>query len=298
MVFGLAGGLTFAYLPFIKINGMPLLSYRMYPRSIIGGIQRRLGVKFQSKTYRSQAEAMAELDRFIASGRAVGLQTSAYWLPYFPPEMRFQFNMHNLIVFGKENGEFLVSDPVADHVVRILPEDLQKARFAKGTMAPHGYLYYPTVVPAAIDLKKTIPLAIRKTVNMMLHAPLIFGLRGIFFMADRIENLQGRKDIRYIKLFLGHIVRMQEEIGTGGGGFRFMYAAFLQEAADVLQSQALREASLKMTDAGDQWRQFALACAKAIKNREGAIDLAAIAGLLRTCGNVEKEVYLLLKKMA
>ncbi len=298
MVFGLAGGLTFAYLPFIKINGMPLLSYRMYPRSIIGGIQRRLGVKFQSKTYRSQAEAMAELDRFIAGGRAVGLQTSAYWLPYFPPEMRFQFNMHNLIVFGKENGEFLVSDPVADHVVRILPEDLQKARFAKGTMAPHGYLYYPTVVPAAIDLKKTIPLAIRKTVNMMLHAPLIFGLRGIFFMADRIENLQGRKDIRYIKLFLGHIVRMQEEIGTGGGGFRFMYAAFLQEAADVLQSQALREASLKMTDAGDQWRQFALACAKAIKNREGAIDLAAIAGLLRTCGNVEKEVYLLLKKMA
>ncbi len=298
MVFGLAGGLTFAYLPFIKINGMPLLSYRMYPRSIIGGIQRRLGVKFQSKTYRSQAEAMAELDRFIAGGRAVGLQTSAYWLPYFPPEMRFQFNMHNLIVFGKENGEFLVSDPVADHVVRILPEDLQKARFAKGTMAPHGYLYYPTVVPAAIDLKKTIPLAIRKTVNMMLHAPLIFGLRGVFFMADRIENLQGRKDIRYIKLFLGHIVRMQEEIGTGGGGFRFMYAAFLQEAADVLQSQALREASLKMTDAGDQWRQFALACAKAIKNREGAIDLAAIAGLLRTCGNVEKEVYLLLKKMA
>ena len=34
--------------------------------------------------------------------------------------------------------------------------------------------------------------------------------------------------------FLGNIVRMQEEIGTGGGGFRFMYAAFLQEAGDVL----------------------------------------------------------------
>lgn len=298
MVFGLAGGLTFAYLPFIKINGMPLLSYRMFPRSIIRGIQSRLGVKFQSKTYGNQEEAMAELDRFVSRGQAVGLQTSVYWLPYFPPEMRFQFNSHNLIVFGKENGEFLISDPVADHVVRIKPEDLQKARFAKGTLAPKGYLYYPTVVPTAIDLKKTIPLAIQKTVNMMLHAPLIFGLRGIFFMADRIENMQGRKDTRYIKLFLGHVVRMQEEIGTGGGGFRYMYAAFLQESADVLQRQALREASLKMTDAGDQWRQFALACAKAIKNREETIDLATIAGLLRTCGNVEKEVYLFLKKMA
>ena len=297
MVFGLAGGLAFAYLPFIKINGMPLMSYRMYPRSIIRGVQSRLGVKFQSKTYRDQAEAMAELDRFIASGRPVGLQTSAYWLPYFPPEMRFQFNMHNLIVFGKENGEFLVSDPVADHVVRIRPEDLQNARFAKGTLAPNGYLYYPTVVPTLIDLKKTIPTSIRKTVNMMLHAPLIFGLRGIFFMANRIENLQGRKDSRYIRLFLGHIIRMQEEIGTGGGGFRFMYAAFLQEAADILQLQALREASSRMTDAGDQWRQFALACAKAIKNREGEVNLAQIAGLLRSCANAEKEVYLLLKKI-
>jgi hypothetical protein len=297
MVFGLAGGLAFAYLPFIKINGMPLLSYRMYPRSIIGGVQRRLGVKFESKTYRNEDEAMADLERFIAAGQPVGLQTSAYWLPYFPPEMRFQFNMHNLVVFGKENGEFLISDPVADHVVRILPEDLKKARFAKGTLAPKGYLYYPTVVPQSVDLKKTIPAAIRKTVNMMLHAPLIFGLQGIFFMANRIENLQGRKDDRYIKLYLGHVVRMQEEIGTGGGGFRFMYAAFLQQAADVLKQETLRDASLKMTEAGDRWRQFALACAKAIRNREGEANLAQIAGLLRTCANAEKEVYLLLKKI-
>lgn len=296
MVFGLAGGLTFAYLPFIKLNGMPLLSYRMYPKSIIGGVQRRLGVKFESKIYRNEDEAMADLDRFIAAGRPVGLQTSAYWLPYFPPEMRFQFNMHNLVVFGKENGEFLVSDPVADHVVRIRPEDLQKARFAKGTMAPKGYLYYPTVVPQSIDVKRTIPAAIRKTVNMMLHAPLIFGLKGILFMADRIEKLRGREDRRYIKLFLGHVVRMQEEIGTGGGGFRFMYAAFLQQAADVLEQDALRDASLKMTEAGDQWRQFALACAKAIRNGEGEANLSLIAGLLRASADTERKVYLLLKK--
>jgi hypothetical protein len=296
MVFGLAGGLTFAYLPFIKLNGMPLLSYRMYPKSIIGGVQRRLGVKFESKIYRNEDEAMADLDRFMAAGRPVGLQTSAYWLPYFPPEMRFQFNMHNLVVFGKENGEFLVSDPVADHVVRIRPEDLQKARFAKGTMAPKGYLYYPTVVPQSIDVKRTIPAAIRKTVNMMLHAPLIFGLKGILFMADRIEKLRGREDSRYIKLFLGHVVRMQEEIGTGGGGFRFMYAAFLQQAADVLEQDALRDASLKMTEAGDQWRQFALACAKAIRNGEGEANLSLIAGLLRASADTERKVYLLLKK--
>lgn len=296
MVFGLAGGLTFAYLPFIKINGMPLLSYRMLPKSIIRNVQKRLGIRFQSKTYRNKDEALDDLRRFIRRDQVVGLLTSVYWLPYFPPEMRFQFNAHNLIVYGEEDGEFLVSDPVFDQAVRIRPEDLQNARFAKGTLSPKGYLYYPVFVPTEIDLKTAIPAAIRKTVKMMLHGPLIFGLRGVFFMANRIENLQGRKDSRYIRLFLGHVVRMQEEIGTGGGGFRFIYAAFLQEAADILQMPSLREASVKMTEVGDRWRQFALACAKAVRNREGDVDLPGIAGLLRDSAAAEKEVYLFLKK--
>jgi len=33
---------------------------------------------------------------------------------------------------------------------------------------------------------------------------------------------------------------MQEEIGTGGAGFRYIYAAFLQEAADFLEDDHLR----------------------------------------------------------
>ncbi|WP_269149062.1 BtrH N-terminal domain-containing protein [Aggregatibacter aphrophilus] len=35
MVFGLASALTFVYIPLVKINGLPLISYRMPPRSII-----------------------------------------------------------------------------------------------------------------------------------------------------------------------------------------------------------------------------------------------------------------------
>ena len=33
---------------------------------------------------------------------------------------------------------------------------------------------------------------------------------------------------------LGQVIRMLEEIGTGGAGFRFIYAAFLQESAGIL----------------------------------------------------------------
>jgi hypothetical protein len=291
MVFGLAGGLTFAYLPFIKINGMPLLSYRMPPKSIINGIQRRLGVQFRTKKYRNRGEALADLERFVAKDQVVGLQTSVYWLPYFPPEMRFQFNAHNLIVCGKEGEEFIISDPVLEHTVKIRPEDLQNARFARGMLAPKGFLYHPVFIPAGIDLPAAARKSIRKTANMMLHAPVPFGLRGIHLMAGRIEKMGRRKDPRHIRLILGHIVRMQEEIGTGGGGFRFMYAAFLQEASDLLHEPALREASGRLTEAGDLWRQFALLCARAIRSRTDPIDLPPIADILRRCAEAERKVY-------
>ncbi|MBM4314765.1 MAG: DUF4872 domain-containing protein [Deltaproteobacteria bacterium] len=296
MVFGITGGLTFAYIPLIRITNMPLISYRMFPGSIIRGAVKTLGVEFKTKRYRDRQEALDELIRLIDGGTAVGLQTSVYWLPYFPPEMRFQFNAHNLIVYGREGGEFLVSDPVFDHTVRVMAEDLQNARFAKGTLAPKGFIYYPIRIDSSVNVQAAIGKSIKRTVHMMLYAPVPFiGVKGIRCLARKIERLDPHKDLRAARLFLGHIVRMQEEIGTGGGGFRFMYAAFLQEAGRLLGSAPLGEASRMMTEAGDMWRRFALACAKACKSKTADFDLREIAELLRKCAAQEKLVYSHLK---
>ena len=142
--------------------------------------------------YSDKGKALAELDSTSSTRvKCVGLQTSVYWLPYFPPEMRFQFNAHNLIVYGREGEEFLVSDPVFEHAVRIKAEDLQNARFAKGTLAPKGFLYYPVRVNPAVDLREAIRKSIKRTVRMMLHAPLPFiGVKGIHYLARRIERLK------------------------------------------------------------------------------------------------------------
>ena len=295
MVFGIAGGLTFAYLPFIKITNMPVVSYRMFPGAIIKGAAKNLGVRFEMRRYSDRGKALDELCDLIDAGLCVGLQTSVYWLPYFPPEMRFQFNAHNLLVYGREGDEFLVSDPVFEQAVRVKAEDLQNARFARGALAPKGFLYYPVRVDPAVDRAEAIRKAIRRTVRMMLYAPLPFiGVKGIHCMARRIERLAGG-DPRYARLYLGHIVRMQEEIGTGGGGFRFMYAAFLQEAGRLLGSAPLEEASEMMTEAGDRWRRFALACARVCKGKTADFDAGETAGLLRQCAAQEKSVYTLLK---
>ena len=54
LVFGISGGLTFAYIPFIKITNLPIISYRMFPHAIIQGIQKRLGIRFRTRTYRTR----------------------------------------------------------------------------------------------------------------------------------------------------------------------------------------------------------------------------------------------------
>ncbi len=295
MAFGLASAMSFAYLPFIKIGGMPLIAYRMPPRWIIRRASKRLGVRFVSKTFRNHKRGMDALDRQLDAGQIVGLQTSVFWLPYFPDEMRFHFNAHNLIVYGREGDEYLISDPVFEEPVRCPAADLQRARFAKGALAARGLMYYPVKVPQRIDYERVIPAAIRTNEKIMARAPFpVLGVRGIRFLADNLIRTSKRSDARKrLPLYLAHIVRMQEEIGTGGAGFRFLYASFLQESAEQLDSRALAEAAEALTAAGDRWREFALAAAR-VSRKRSEMNIDELADLLRDCATREAEVWQLL----
>ncbi|MEN8180746.1 MAG: BtrH N-terminal domain-containing protein [Pseudomonadota bacterium] len=295
MAFGLASGLAFAYLPMVKINGLPLIAYRIPPRMIIRLLSRRIaGLSMEFRKFRNEEEGMRELDRLLDEGQVVGLQTSVFFLPYFPQDMRFHFNAHNLLVYRRDGSEYQISDPVFSHVVSTDAESLQKSRFAKGVLAPKGMMYYPTSVPAEIDFKRLIPKAIKLTTRISSkRSPMpLAGVKGIRRVARKIEKLSDAEP-RYANLYLGHIVRMQEEIGTGGGGFRFMYAAFLQEAADIMASDLLAEAADKMSEIGDEWRLFALMCARMSKKRYGD-TFASIAGQMNKVAQMESDLYDLL----
>ena len=292
MVFGLSEALMFAYIPFVKLGGMPMIAYRRMPKAIIKGIQKNLGVKMKMETFSRPDLGTATLDNLLAHGQIVGLQSSVFWLPYFPEDMRFHFNAHNLIAYAKEGDDYLLSDPVFENPVRSTTKDLEKARFVKGMMAPKGLLYYPLVIPESIDFTTVIPKVIRKTARAMLKTPVpVAGIRAIYALAKTIGRLQ-HKDRRYARLFLGHIVRMQEEIGTGGAGFRFIYASFLQESGVLLEDENLTACSRMMTGVGDQWREFALMIAKSIRKKKSReIDFFALQEKLESVAVAEAQVY-------
>lgn len=296
MAFGLASALTFAYLPFVKIGGMPLIAYRMPPGSIIKGVARRLGMRWERRRFRNPGKGMAALDGALDQGQVIGLQTSVYWLPYFPEDMRFHFNAHNLVVYGRDGGDYLISDPVFEDVVRSDAASLERARFAKGVLAAKGALYFPEAVPNAIDYADAVPKAIRRNLHIMTKAPVpIIGIRGIRFLGRSIEKLAAKPDKkRHLELYLGHIVRMQEEIGTGGAGFRFLYASFLQEAGKLLDQPLLREAAAALTEAGDEWRNFALQATKMCRGRT-PMDGSALRAVLDGCAERERDVWRMLE---
>ena len=293
MAFGITSALAFAYLPFLRINGLPLIAYRMPPGAIIRGLDRALGLGVKFEKFRSPQAGAARLDELVDSGRLVGLQTSIYWLPYVPQGLRFHFNAHNLLVYGRDRDEYLVSDPVVETVVRCARADMERARFAKGVLAPKGRLYYSTRPPTAPDWAALGKKALRRTANIMLRTPApLIGVRGIRWLARSVGRLPVDESA---KLYIGHIVRMQEEIGTGGAGFRFMYAAFLQELSSL--NPVLGELATRMVAIGDRWQEFAIATSRMIKRRD-PLHPPGLATHLRAIAQEEETFYRDLERAA
>ena len=300
MVFGIGSGIFFWHVPFIKINGLPLTSYRVYPGVIFSRANKRLGVKMKIERFRNADKSMNELDRMLDKGFPIGLQASVFYLPYLPKALRFHFNAHNIIVYGKSNGNYLISDPVLEHPAEITYEDLKRARYAKGMGAPNGKMYYPIMVPQDVDLRKPIIQGIKKTAFDMIKIPGPFiGVSGMRYLAKKLRRWPEKMGERRAGLNLGQVVRMQEEIGTGGGGFRFIFGAFLQEAASILDKEWLMDVSKEMTASGDRWRDFAVMAGRIFKRRQGENEnYDALADILMECADREHEVFTRLRGLS
>jgi hypothetical protein len=300
MVFGIGSGLFFSYMPFMKLNDLPVISFRPWPGQIFNRVTRRLGLKIQRLKFKDPAESMVALDRNLLQGIPTGCLVGVFHLTYLPQAFRFHFNAHNIVVVGRENGEYLVSDPIMPDIVRLSYHDLQRVRFAKGTVfTPRGRMYYITGTSSSINLKEAIVKGIQKVCKDMLGIPVpLFGVKGIRFLARHMRNWPKKLGDKKAALYMGQVVRMLEEIGTGGAGFRFIYAAFLQEASRELEQPWLNDMSKEMTEAGDRWREFGIIAGRIFKNRAGQEDsYIAASQVLLDIADREEKIYRRLRQI-
>ncbi|MFU8818393.1 MAG: BtrH N-terminal domain-containing protein [Desulfurivibrio sp.] len=292
MAFGLGQGLFFGYFPFIRLNHLPLIAYRTLPGAILKATGPAVGARMEVQRFRDPERAMAELDRLLERDIPVGLQTGIYWLPYIPRAFRFHFNAHNLIVYGHKGDDYLISDPVMPWPTTCTRDDLLRARFAKGPLSPRGKMYHISDLNPPPSLGPAARYALQKNAGRLLHPVPLFGVKGIRFLAGRLQGWPEKMTREQVKLHLSQVIRMQEEIGTGGGGFRFIYAAFLQECGDLCDDPRLAEYSAQMTAAGDRWRDFATMAARFCKERPQEGDsFGSMAAILRECAAMEEQLF-------
>lgn len=299
MAFGIGAGLFFGHLPMLKVSGIPGTTYRIWPGAIVKRVAARLNVNVHAERFRDPVKAMQALDAALGKDQPVGMLGSVFYLPYLPEAFRFHFNAHNFIAYGKDGADYLISDPIMETVTSIAPADLVKCRFAKGVPEPKGFMYYVTGVSGKPDMAKAIEQGIRQVCFFMLAPPLPwFGNKAIFLLAGKLREYPRKLEPRKAALYLGNIIRMQEEIGTGGGGFRYLYAAFLQEAGELLKRDDLIAFSKELTRIGDEWRNFAYRAARILKNRTSdLISYDELSELLIKCGNDEKLLFQDMRKM-
>jgi len=272
----------------------PTFAVRSMPGQIRKKFAKRTGVKFKGETFRNPEKAERELNKLIDQNQPVAVQVDFFYMNYFPSWYRIHVNVHFITVIGREGDKYFVSDSYHPQISEVDRDALTKGRFAGGAFAPKGFMFYPVYIPEKIDMEKAVKDGMKGAISNMLKIPLPFlGVRGIRRFADKIVDWPGYakdEDILADKIF--KITLFLEDQGTGGGGFRFLYASFLQEASKVLNNPRLHEMSKEMMEIGDGWREISLAAAQIAKKRDFSREnLEGIGNLLRVRADIEESFF-------
>ncbi len=298
MVFGISGGIFFGYLR-TPMMDFPIFVVRSRPGEIRKKFADRTGIKFKTRTYRNQKDAERELDKLLDQNQPVAVQVDFFYMNYFPAWYRIHINVHYVTIIGREGNKYLVSDSYHPQIAEIERDALLKGRFAGGPMAPKGFMFYPVHIPEKTDLEKATIDGIKGATFNMLKIPLPFlGVKGIRRFADKIVEWPGyARDENQLADKIFRITVLLEDQGTGGGGFRFLYASFLQEASKLLNYPRLDDFSKEIMGIGDGWREISLAASKIAKNRDFSKEkFHELSSMIRRRADLEEAFFTNLRR--
>ena len=305
MAFGIGSGLYFLYTPFLKMENTIYPIFRSWPVTVVEKAAKRLHLPYHEKRFRNHPEkATMELDALVAKGIPVGVVVNVKGLKYFNMTgNEINFNGHILTVLGKEGSNYTVADTdsrlTSDETITMDQSVLENIRFATGVAAPHGHMFYFDPLPKdfsmQVNLKQAVIAGIKETCHNMLHIPFpYFGTKGMHYFANDVRKWEQKYDHRQICIRLLWYYRVIERAGTGGAGYRFLYADFLSEVATLFENPEMNEFASMMGKTAELWRQFSLDCRRYLRKDE--ISLNEMAEKLDEISESEKEVFKRIKK--
>ncbi len=263
MVFGIGSGPAFYYLFFARgPSGFPLVGIRNPPGSILRNTKKLCGYNFCYKKYKTTDQAIEKANQLIDSDIPVAVTIDMFYMKYLPSFLRVHAPFHFIILVGREGDSYAVSDPYHNEIGILKEEDLRAAWETHAPLAKDNFLAYLDGSPSQIDLKGPVQKAILKTCNNILLPP---GIKNLFWFVG-IQGIKtyAKKILLWPKEYKGVVLREGilfnavgfEDQGTGGGAFRLMYGAFLQEVSQMFKSQEMDDLAIQMIEHGNCWRNI------------------------------------------
>lgn len=293
LIFGIGSGIFFGYFNNSRF-AFPTFIVRNKPGQIRKNISKRLGVKFYTTDFKNVQEGTKALDDLLSRDIPVASQVDFFFMEYLPQYLRVHINVHFINVIGKSDDKYLISDCYHPRVVELSEDMLNKGRFAGGSMAPKGFIFYPLTVPQHPDLETAVKKGISKSCFNMLKIPIPFlGIKGMRKFARHINQWPSLSmDTEDLSHQISRINILLEDQGTGGAGFRFMFATFLRQAAEILNREDLKGFSGRMMQIGDGWREISLFAARIARKRDlGADRLAELGNMINGRADAEEAFF-------
>jgi len=294
LIFGISSGIFFGYFHKMKSFPFPTFIVRNKPGQMRKNIEKLLGVKFMNYTFKNPDSGIRKLDELLEQKIPTSAQVDYFYLDYVPSWERVHINVHFLIVIGKEGARYIISDSYFPKLVELDAISLKNARFAGGSMSPKGFLFHTTTIPVEIDFKTAITKGINKACFNMLNLPVPFlGVKGIRFFAKKIIDWPKlARDTEHLSHEIMKINILLEDQGTGGAGFRFIYATFLQQVAEKINKPELTDLSRQLMEIGDGWRELSLFAARIGKNRDlGPEKIKQLSDMIMDRAYVEEKFF-------
>lgn len=286
MCFGLGRGIGAFYLADTGFSPSKWLMTRC--ADLEGKALSALGVPFAWRTAPDADTAWAETRAAVAAGIPALLQTDIRHLDYF--NSRTHFNRHAVVLWGfdEEAGVGYLTDTEREGLIEVPLASLSRARNSPLPPGPVQFDWFPVERPAREpDLRAAARAAIRLNAldlsTVENNFPL--GLNGLAALAADLPCWPDAPDWKWCARFCYQAI---EKRGTGGSGFRAMYAEFLAEAEALDPTVRGLGLADRMREIAARWTELSSRL-KAISDQDAPDGFDAAARSARAILEAERD---------
>lgn len=307
MVFGLGAGLGFWFIH--DESASPTRRFNGRAPDLEGNFYRHIGrpIKWEGR-WSPQAMAVE-----LGNGRPIIAQTDIYHLPYYRPQVHFIGHGVVVTAIDLDVATVDIADIHGPEPLTIGLDSFEQAiaHASAPLLWPYHWSAAPDLSDVAVEALAT-PDAIRRAIATAAHRMLTppqnddtgdtgdtgdarvhEGIDGMMQMADSLPTWAEDADFAWSARFGYQAI---EKRGTGGGGFRPLYGAFLAEAAQLVPELKTVDGETRMVEIGALWSELANHFKRAFIEEDSA-HVAAAASLLRQIAAREKQLMEELEEM-